>query len=132
MIFGTVWIVGLAFLTIAPLIVMSVAGFSLSTLFGGAPQPGPARLDPHDPGDRVHRAGQVADQDDPACMSFTSSTTVTTTTSTTTSTTLPWTFAAQVQPLLATKCAGCHGLDLITGKTANKVDWTAMLDRMKS
>ena len=32
--------VGLAFLTIAPLIVMSVAGFSLSTLFGGAPQPG--------------------------------------------------------------------------------------------
>jgi ABC-type multidrug transport system permease subunit len=32
--------VGLVFLTIAPLIVMSVAGFSLSTLFGGAPQPG--------------------------------------------------------------------------------------------
>jgi ABC-type multidrug transport system permease subunit len=30
--------VGLVFLTIAPLIVMSVAGFSLSTLFGGAPQ----------------------------------------------------------------------------------------------
>lgn len=30
--------VGLIFLTIAPLIVMSVAGFSLSTLFGGAPQ----------------------------------------------------------------------------------------------
>lgn len=29
---------GLVFLTIAPLIVMSVAGFSLSTLFGGAPQ----------------------------------------------------------------------------------------------
>ncbi|HXJ35569.1 MAG TPA: ABC transporter permease [Candidatus Eisenbacteria bacterium] len=32
--------VGLVFLTIAPLIVMSVAGFSLSTLFGGVPQPG--------------------------------------------------------------------------------------------
>src|SRR5215468_8590009 len=32
--------VGLLFLTIAPLIVMSVAGFSLSTLFGGAPQAG--------------------------------------------------------------------------------------------
>ena len=32
--------VGLVFLTIAPLIVMSVAGFSLSTLFGGTPQPG--------------------------------------------------------------------------------------------
>jgi ABC-2 type transport system permease protein len=32
--------VGLVFLTIAPLIVMSVAGFSLSTLFGGAPQAG--------------------------------------------------------------------------------------------
>jgi len=32
--------VGLIFLTIAPLIVMSVAGFSLSTLFGGAPQSG--------------------------------------------------------------------------------------------
>jgi len=30
--------VGLVFLTIAPLIVMSVAGFSLSTMFGGAPQ----------------------------------------------------------------------------------------------
>ena len=30
--------VGLVFLTIAPLIVMSVAGFSLPTLFGGAPQ----------------------------------------------------------------------------------------------
>jgi ABC-type multidrug transport system permease subunit len=30
--------VGLAFLTIAPLIVMSVAGFSLSTMYGGAPQ----------------------------------------------------------------------------------------------
>ena len=30
--------VGLVFLTIAPLIVMSVAGFSLSTLFGSAPQ----------------------------------------------------------------------------------------------
>ena len=30
--------VGLVFLTIAPLIVMSVAGFSLSTLFGGSPQ----------------------------------------------------------------------------------------------
>jgi ABC-2 type transport system permease protein len=32
--------VGLVFLSIAPLIVMSVAGFSLATLFGGAPQPG--------------------------------------------------------------------------------------------
>jgi ABC-type multidrug transport system permease subunit len=32
--------VGLIFLIIAPLIVMSVAGFSLSTLFGGTPQPG--------------------------------------------------------------------------------------------
>jgi ABC-type multidrug transport system permease subunit len=32
--------VGLVFLSIAPLIVMSVAGFSLSTLFGGVPQPG--------------------------------------------------------------------------------------------
>jgi len=32
--------VGLVFLTIAPLIVMSVAGFSLSTLFGGTPQAG--------------------------------------------------------------------------------------------
>jgi ABC-2 type transport system permease protein len=32
--------VGLVFLTIAPLIVMSVAGFSLSTLFGGVPQAG--------------------------------------------------------------------------------------------
>jgi len=30
--------VGIVFLTIAPLIVMSVAGFSLSTLFGGVPQ----------------------------------------------------------------------------------------------
>src|SRR5262252_9589547 len=32
--------VGLVFLTLAPLIVMSVAGFSLSTLFGGTPEPG--------------------------------------------------------------------------------------------
>jgi len=32
--------VGLAFLTVAPLIVMSVAGFSLSTLFGAAPRAG--------------------------------------------------------------------------------------------
>jgi mono/diheme cytochrome c family protein len=30
------------------------------------------------------------------------------------------------------KCASCHGLDLITGKQANKVEWTATLDRMKS
>ena len=34
--------------------------------------------------------------------------------------------------LIDEKCAGCHGLDLITGKTANRVDWTATLDRMKS
>jgi cytochrome c5 len=34
--------------------------------------------------------------------------------------------------LVDNKCAGCHGLDLITGKTANRVDWTATLDRMKS
>src|SRR5215472_10319106 len=38
--------VGLVFLTIAPLIVMSVAGFSLSTLFGGAPQRDAAYLVP--------------------------------------------------------------------------------------
>ncbi len=47
----------------------------------------------------------------PGCP-FVATTTTTTTTSassTTTSTTLPWTFAAQVQPLLATNCAGCHG-----------------------
>src|SRR5262249_49865626 len=29
--------------------------------------------------------------------------------STTPSSTLPWTFAAQVQPLLGTRCGGCHG-----------------------
>jgi cytochrome c5 len=34
--------------------------------------------------------------------------------------------------LVDEKCAGCHGLDLITGKQANKVEWTATLDRMKS
>jgi len=34
--------------------------------------------------------------------------------------------------LVDNKCAGCHGLDLITGKTASRVDWTATLDRMKS
>jgi len=34
--------------------------------------------------------------------------------------------------LIDEKCAGCHGLDLITGKQSNKVEWTATLDRMKS
>lgn len=34
--------------------------------------------------------------------------------------------------LIDEKCAGCHGVDLITGKQASKVDWTATLDRMKS
>jgi hypothetical protein len=29
--------------------------------------------------------------------------------SSSTTTTLPWTFAAQVQPLLETRCGGCHG-----------------------
>src|SRR5262249_11785973 len=38
--------VGLVFLTIAPLIVMSVAGFSLSTLFGSAPEENAAYLLP--------------------------------------------------------------------------------------
>lgn len=34
--------------------------------------------------------------------------------------------------LMDEKCAGCHGLDLITGKQANRVEWTATIDRMKS
>jgi len=29
-------------------------------------------------------------------------------------------------------CAGCHGLDLITGKTATKDEWSATVDRMKT
>ena len=49
--------VGLVFLTIAPLIVMSVAGFSLSTLFGGAPQPGAYLLPVVDEDD-----GRIADE----------------------------------------------------------------------
>src|SRR5262249_59489679 len=47
----------------------------------------------------------------PGCP-FVATTTTTTTTSassTTTSTTLPWTFSGQVAPLLASRCAGCHG-----------------------
>ena len=55
--------VGLIFLTIAPLIVMSVAGFSLSTLFGGAPQ-GDARyvlpVVDEDGGDVAARAARRA------------------------------------------------------------------------
>lgn len=39
----------------------------------------------------------------------TTTTTTTTSTSSSTTSTLPWTFAAQVQPLLSTRCAGCHG-----------------------
>ena len=34
--------------------------------------------------------------------------------------------------LIDEKCVSCHGADLITGKQANKVDWTATIDRMKS
>jgi mono/diheme cytochrome c family protein len=34
--------------------------------------------------------------------------------------------------LVDEKCAACHGLDLITAKQSNKVEWTAILDRMKS
>src|SRR5262249_19593059 len=47
----------------------------------------------------------------PGCP-FVATTTTTTTTSassTSTSTTLPWTFSGQVAPLLASRCAGCHG-----------------------
>ena len=55
--------VGLVFLTIAPLIVMSVAGFSLSTLFGGAPQ-GDARyvlpVADEDGGRVAHMIGDLA------------------------------------------------------------------------
>lgn len=39
----------------------------------------------------------------------TTTTTTTTPTTTTTSSTLPWTWSAEVQPLLSTRCAGCHG-----------------------
>jgi len=47
----------------------------------------------------------------PGCpfVATTTTTTTTTTSSPTTTTTLPWTFAAQVQPLLGTRCGGCHG-----------------------
>ncbi len=47
----------------------------------------------------------------PGCPFVPTTTTTTTTTSTTstTSSTLPWTWAAQVQPLLSLRCAACHG-----------------------
>jgi hypothetical protein len=39
----------------------------------------------------------------------TTTTTTTTPTTTTTSTTLTWTWSSEVQPLLSSRCSGCHG-----------------------
>jgi cytochrome c5 len=34
--------------------------------------------------------------------------------------------------MVTSSCAGCHGLDLITGKQASKEEWAGVVDRMKT